>query len=129
MAAERLNQSPPGASSSKRWLPLVLMVGLLTLAMHFFDPSNPPPVKCATDVAEESATVVMLSTSWCQYCRRARSYFVDHGVRYCEWDIEQTKRGAELHRQSRLKGVPIIYVGDEVVVGFNRNQIAQLLKK
>ncbi len=85
------------------------------------------PVNCASKAAEKSTDVVMLSASWCQYCRRARQYFVSNDINYCEWDIERSERGAALYKESKHKAIPIIYIADRELIGFNAKQVTQLL--
>lgn len=113
--------------TQKRWIPLIAIVVIWIVAMRYINPAPVEPVNCSTEAAEKSFDVVMLSASWCQYCRRARQYFVSSEVNYCEWDIEQSERGAALYKQSEHKAIPIIYVADTELVGFNQEQIARLL--
>lgn len=112
---------------SRRRLPLVLgVVALIALAQYLKTPTV-EPVRCGRDIVADAADVVMLGASWCRYCRRARGFFVEHGINYCEYDIEQSPRGAELYQRSRLGIIPIIYIGDEVIAGFDRDEIVQTL--
>jgi glutaredoxin len=111
----------------KRWFPIIAIVAIWIFAMHYLSRAAVEPVNCSSERSDESFDVVMLSASWCQYCRRARQYFVSGGINYCEWDIERSERGAALYKQSKYKGIPIIYIADNELVGFNREQIARLL--
>ena len=43
------------------------------------------------------------------------------------YDIEQTRRGAELYARSRFSAIPVLFIGDEAVVGFNPDQVTALL--
>jgi mycoredoxin len=112
---------------SEHLLPIIIVVALCGAVMLYSIPANVAPVNCTSDAAANAADVVMLSASWCQYCRRARNYFVERGVNYCEWDIEKTQRGGELYSRSNIQGIPIIYLGKELLVGFSASEIAQAL--
>jgi glutaredoxin len=114
-------------SSSKRWLPLLVIVSLLLAATEILRPAAVAAVQCTSEDVEQAVDVVMLSTSWCRYCRGARRYFVTNNVNYCEWDIELSTRGAALYERSAHKGIPIIYLGDDVIVGFNQAQLSRSL--
>ncbi|MEM7466949.1 MAG: glutaredoxin family protein [Pseudomonadota bacterium] len=85
------------------------------------------PIYCEIDKPTESADVVMLSASWCGYCRRARKLFVNEAINYCELDIEQSASGRQRYQQSRIKVVPIIHIKDEVIVGFSKSEVLQSL--
>lgn len=114
---------------SKRWLPVIAIVAIWMLVIVYVRPDPVEPIHCESQAVEQAADVVMLSASWCQYCRRARQYFVSEAIYYCEWDIERTERGAALYEQSKHQGIPIIYIRDEELVGFSAAQIEQLLTK
>ncbi|MDA0820889.1 MAG: glutaredoxin domain-containing protein [Proteobacteria bacterium] len=115
------------SSSTKSWLPLLVIVVLFMAATKILRPAAVAAVQCASEAAEETVDVVMLSASWCRYCRAARNFFVANNVNYCEWDIELSTRGAALYERSAHKGIPIIYLGDEVIVGFDHDQLSRSL--
>jgi glutaredoxin len=115
------------SSSTKRWLPLLVIVLLFIAATKILRPAAVAAVQCASEAAEETVDVVMLSASWCRYCRAARNFLVTNNVKYCEWDIELSTRGAALYERSAHKAIPIIYLGDEVIVGFDHDQLSRSL--
>ncbi|MFT4561042.1 MAG: glutaredoxin [Gammaproteobacteria bacterium] len=114
-------------SVAKRWLPLLAIVALFIVATQNMRPAPIAAVQCASETVEKTVDVVMLSASWCRYCRAARRYFVTNKVNYCEWDIELSTRGAALYERSAHKAIPIIYLGDEVIVGFSQDQLSHSL--
>jgi glutaredoxin len=63
--------------------------------------------------------VIMYSTSWCTYCKKARNYFEKNRVRYVEYDIEESSRAKEEFDQLGGKGVPLIVVGRTKMSGFS----------
>ena len=63
--------------------------------------------------------VIMYSTSWCTYCKKARNYFERNRVRYVEYDIEESSRAKEEFDQLGGKGVPLIVVGRTKMSGFS----------
>jgi glutaredoxin len=77
--------------------------------------------------APQAPRVVMYATSWCGYCRKARTLLGQLGVEYDELDIE--KSAAARSTRDRLDpscGVPLIDFGGEVVCGFAEKRIRQL---
>lgn len=72
--------------------------------------------------------VLIYTTPTCVYCREAKAFFQEHGVAYEEKDVSKDQEALErMVRKSEQMGVPVIEIGDQVVVGFNKPQIASLL--
>ena len=112
----------------QRWLPIVVFVGAAWVLFARQQTPHYPPVMCDSARAAP-APVVMLSASWCRYCRKARAYFIENAIDYCEFDIERTQRGAALYEQARYGAIPVIYIGESVLLGFDKREIAQALAR
>lgn len=61
----------------------------------------------------------MYATSWCGYCKKARSYFKEKGISYIEYDIEKNERAKRMYDLLGGKGVPVILVGKKRLNGFS----------
>lgn len=85
------------------------------------------PVYCDRDLKPGPKTVVMLTASWCRYCARARRLLVQRAVPYCEYDIERSQTGAARYAQAKIGAIPIIYIRDRVLVGFDRRELEAAL--
>jgi glutaredoxin len=70
--------------------------------------------------------VVMISTTWCGFCRKARSFFNEHNIEFEEIDAERTPSPG-IRETYRRTGVPLIIVGATEVRGFNERRLRQLL--
>ncbi len=72
--------------------------------------------------------VTIYSTPTCHFCHMAKEYFTAHQVPFTDYDVlsDLTKR-QEMIQKSGQMGVPVIYIGDEMTVGFDEQRIAQLL--
>ena len=72
--------------------------------------------------------VTIYSTPTCHFCSMAKDYFAQHNVSYENFDVasDQEKRKEMVEKSGQL-GVPVIIIDDQVVVGFNRPKLAQLL--
>ncbi len=72
--------------------------------------------------------VVIYSTPTCTYCKMAKEYFTANNVSYEEYnvasDIEKRK---EMVEKSGQMGVPVIGIGENIIVGFDQKVIAQSL--
>jgi len=63
-------------------------------------------------------SVVMYSTSWCGYCKKARQHFKRNNIPYQEHDIEKSKKAAQDYKKLKGRGVPIILIGKQRMNGF-----------
>jgi glutaredoxin 3 len=64
------------------------------------------------------AKVVMYTTEWCPYCRRAEALLRAKGVEIEKIDVDaQPDRRAEMQRRSHRRTVPQIWIGDTHVGG------------
>ena len=72
--------------------------------------------------------VVIYSTPTCPYCKRAKDYLTQKGISYTDYDVAKDRdKAKEMIQKSKQMGVPVIVVGDEVVVGFNQSRLDSLL--
>ncbi len=63
--------------------------------------------------------VVMYSTTWCGYCKKARRYFGANKIRYKEYDVENSAKGKRDYKKLGAKGIPVILVGKKRLNGFS----------
>jgi glutaredoxin len=79
--------------------------------------------------AVAASSVVMLSASWCEVCKRARSWLTQNGIAFTEYDVERDPKGKEEYKRRGGKGVPIILFGDQRMDGFNTARLEAMLAK
>jgi alkyl hydroperoxide reductase subunit F len=71
--------------------------------------------------------VTVYSTQQCQYCRMAKAFLDKHGVSYESIDVGADRQAAEkMIRLSGQRGVPVITIDDEVIVGFDTQRLNEL---
>lgn len=77
--------------------------------------------------------VKLYALSTCPYCRMTRRYLDEAGVEYELTEVDllegETKDDvvAEVRRVSGGASFPVVVIGDEVIVGFNKARIKELL--
>ena len=71
-------------------------------------------------------TVVMYSTSWCGYCKKAARYFRKNNIPFEEYDIEKSKKAARDYKKLNGRGVPLILVGEKRMNGFDANHFDRI---
>lgn len=81
----------------------------------------------ASAFLELMTKVTVYSTQNCPYCRMAKAFLDKHGVPYESIDVgadnEAAKKMIDLSGQ---RGVPVIIVDDEVIVGFDSERLNEL---
>jgi glutaredoxin-like YruB-family protein len=72
--------------------------------------------------------VIIYSTPTCHFCEMSKEFFKEHGVTYTEYNVasDLEKRQEMIHKSGQM-GVPVIYVGDDLLVGFDRERLGELL--
>ena len=71
--------------------------------------------------------VTVYSTQQCQYCRMAKAFLDKHGVPYESIDVGSDSKAVEkMIELSGQRGVPVIVINDEVIVGFDSQRLNEL---
>ena len=72
--------------------------------------------------------VTIYSTSTCHFCQLAKEFFKTHNIAYTEYNVgtDADKRREMVDLTGQL-GVPVIRVGDEILVGFQEGKVAEML--
>ncbi|HSO27619.1 MAG TPA: glutaredoxin domain-containing protein [Anaerolineales bacterium] len=72
--------------------------------------------------------VILFTTPSCSYCRSAKQYLRQQGIRFKDVDVSRDSAAArDMVKRSGQSGVPVIQIGSKVVVGFDRPKIDSLL--
>jgi len=96
-----------------------------------------PPLAAKVEAAK-AAEVVLFTTEWCGYCKKARGYFESHKIPFSEYDLENDRKAeaklgalakeAGVPRES-MSGVPIIFIGKQLLRGWDEGEAKRLLAK
>jgi glutaredoxin-like YruB-family protein len=72
--------------------------------------------------------VLVYSTPTCPYCKRVKDYLTQKKVSFSDYNVaEDREKAKEMIDKSKQMGVPVIVIGDDVVVGFNQAKLDSLL--
>jgi glutaredoxin len=112
------------ARAMPRWVPLLLLFGLLPLAIHYLQ----EPAACVVMQGQRDTPVVMYSTNWCPYCAKARAYFRRCEIRFVEYDIEASAQNRVQFQALNGRGIPLIMIGDKRLDGFSVRSFEALSK-
>lgn len=72
--------------------------------------------------------VIMYSTTWCGYCKKARKYFKKNGIAFTEYDIDKNAKAKARYKKMGAKGVPVILVGNKRMNGFSPQGFERIYK-
>jgi len=74
--------------------------------------------------------IKIYSTPTCPYCKLAKQYFSSKGLSYQDVDISENKEAlSEMVKLSGQMGVPTIVINGQIIVGFDKARIEELLGK
>ncbi len=75
------------------------------------------------------SNVILYSADWCAFCHAAKDYFDKKGVEYTIKDVEKDPQaGLEAVTKSQQRGIPVIDIGGDIIIGFDRPRIDASLK-
>lgn len=73
-------------------------------------------------------SVVVYTTPTCGFCHQVKAYLRQRGVPFQEHDVSRDRAAAmQMVQLSGQQGVPVVVIDGQVVVGFDRPRIDQLL--
>ena len=70
--------------------------------------------------------ITIYSTNWCGYCKMAKKYLGDKNIAFTEKNIEED---AEAYKElmgkigGSFRGVPVIDIDGELILGFDRPRV------
>ena len=74
------------------------------------------------------ANVKIYSTPTCPYCKIAKQYLTENNIQFEDVDVSNNQAAAqEMVDKSGQMGVPVLDIDGNIVVGFDKAKIKQLL--
>lgn len=72
--------------------------------------------------------VTIYSTPTCHFCHAAKEFFTEHNVAFTDIDVaSDAEKRKEMIEMTGQMGVPVIRIGDDVIVGFDEGKVKELL--
>lgn len=72
--------------------------------------------------------VIIYTTPACVYCLMTKIFFKKHDIAYDEKDVSIDEHALhEMVEKSGQMGVPVIEIGDAIVIGFDQELLTELL--
>ena len=72
--------------------------------------------------------VKVYTTPSCPWCQAVKQYLEERGIPYIEIDVSQDQQAAlEMIHKSGQMGVPVVEIDGEIVIGFDKERLDNLL--
>lgn len=72
--------------------------------------------------------VTIYSTPTCHFCHMAKDFLTSKGIPFEDFNVAtDLEKRKEMMDKSGQMGVPVILIEDQLIVGFDREKIVQLL--
>ena len=78
---------------------------------------------------ENKKDIVVYSTPTCHFCQLAKAFFTENNIEYTDYNVaEDHAKAQEMVERSGQMGVPVIFIGEEMIVGFDEARVRSLLE-
>ena len=72
--------------------------------------------------------VTIYSTPTCHFCHMAKDFFSANNITFTDHNVAtDIAKRKEMVEKSGQMGVPVITIGDQLIVGFDQERLKQLL--
>ena len=73
-------------------------------------------------------TVKIYSTPTCPYCMRAKQFLKENNIVFEDTDVSVNQAEAEeMVKKTGQMGVPVLEIDGEIIIGFDKERIKQVL--
>jgi len=81
-------------------------------------------------MSDDKAAVIVYGAEWCAFCHEAMHYMDKLGVKYDYRNVELNGQDAiAAVQKSGQTGIPVLDIGGDIVVGFDRPRLDEVLHK
>jgi glutaredoxin 3 len=78
--------------------------------------------------AKSTPEIIIYSTPTCHFCHMTKEFLTEHKVEFTDYNVaEDLEKRSEMVERSGQMGVPVIFVGEEMMIGFNEPRLRELL--
>jgi glutaredoxin-like YruB-family protein len=72
--------------------------------------------------------ITIYSTPSCTFCNMAKDFFKENDIAYTEYNVaEDEAKREEMVEKSGQMGVPVIFIGEEMIIGFEEGKVKEML--
>ena len=112
-------------TKTKKIIPLIIFIAVFIIAQQEWRTGLDPNTINVESINQ--GDIVMYSTNWCPYCRKARLFFRQANIPYTEYDIEKSANANKEYLRISGRGVPVFVIGEQIIQGFDKTAIREAL--
>lgn len=72
--------------------------------------------------------IIIYSTPTCHFCQLTKEFFKENNIEYTDYNVaEDADKRQEMIEKSGQMGVPVIFVGEEMLTGFDKDKLSTAL--
>ena len=72
--------------------------------------------------------VTIYSTPTCHFCQMTKDFLKEKGIEYTDYNVAgDMEKRKEMIEKSGQMGVPVIFVGEEMIIGFDKTKLVSSL--
>jgi len=72
--------------------------------------------------------ITIYSTPTCHFCHIAKDFFTSKGIAFEDYDVSSNhEKRKEMVDKSGQMGVPVIFINDKMIIGFDKPKILEAL--
>lgn len=72
--------------------------------------------------------ITIYSTPTCHFCQMTKEFLTEHNIPYTEYNVAaDMEKRQEMIEKSGQMGVPVITIGDDLIVGFDKAKLSALV--
>ena len=72
--------------------------------------------------------IIIYSTPTCPWCTRVKQFLQEKNVFFQDFDVSQNQdKAEEMVQKSGQMGVPVVDIDGEIIVGFDKERIEEVL--
>ena len=72
--------------------------------------------------------VVIYSTPTCHFCQMTKEFFKENNIEYTDYNVgEDAEKRKEMIEKSGQMGVPVIFIDDDMMIGFDKEKLSNAL--
>ncbi|MDE2020438.1 MAG: NrdH-redoxin [Patescibacteria group bacterium] len=76
----------------------------------------------------QQKTVAIYSTPTCHFCQMTKEFFKENNISYQDYNVAtDLGKRQEMFNITEQMGVPVTVIGDDVVIGFDKAKLSELL--
>lgn len=113
----------------RQLLPLAVIVAVVMGGMQAMQAWRSGDQAEALRAAAKPGDILMISSTTCSYCTRARSWMTEQRVPFTECFIERDRACAATFQRLGGQGTPTLLVRGQTVVGFDRARMLAALSR